>query len=287
MLWLILSLLTALSVAVRDVSVKLFKELHPLEVATVELFWSLPPLAAGCLLIPIPELDQTFWWAFLVSLPLNMVAYLLYIKAIKLSPLSLSIPFLSFTPVFMVLTGFVALGETINLWGALGIFFIVAGSYILNFNKTREGLLGPFGALIREKGSWLMLIVAFLFAFAAVVGKKAMLHSSPLFFTYFFFLVFNITTLIGLAITGKTNRHHLRHHRKKGIWLGSLLVIHVSCHALAITLTTAVYMIAVKRSSILFSVLLSWIILKERERKTRGLATACMFCGVLLVTLLG
>lgn len=285
--WFILSILTALSVAIRDVSVKFFKDLQPLDVAAIELFWSLPALAVGFLLIPIPPLDTTFWWNFLISIPLNVAAYILYLHSIKASPISLSVPFLSFTPVFMIFTGFVTLGETINIWGGSGIVLIVLGSYILNLNKSKEGLFKPFTALIHEKGSWLMMIVAFLFAFAAVVGKKAMLHSSPLFFIYFFFFVFNITILVGLIITKKTSWHQLKRHRKRGIWLGSLLMIHISCHALAIAIATAVYMVAVKRSSILFSVLLSWIILKEGERKIRGVGTVCMFCGVLLISLLG
>lgn len=287
MLWVTLSILTAISVAIRDVSVKFFKELQPLDIAAVELFWSLPALAIGSFLIPVPPLDATFWWNFFISIPLNVTAYILYLQSIKASPISLSVPFLSFTPLFMILTGFVALGETINLWGGLGIILIVLGSYILNLNKSKEGLFKPFSALFHEKGSWMMMIVAFLFAFAAVVGKKAMLHSSPLFFIYFFFLVFNITILIGLIVSRKINWHRLQHYKKKGIWLGSLLMIHISCHALAIVSATAVYMVAVKRSSILFSVLLSWIILKEGERKIRGMGTVFMFCGVLLITLLG
>jgi len=34
--------------------------------------------------------------------------------------------------------------------------------------------------------------------------------------------------------------------RWQGIWLGGLLVLHVGCHGLAIAISTAVYMVAVK-----------------------------------------
>lgn len=287
MLWFALSLLTALSVGIRDVSVKFFQDLKPLDVAAIELFYSLPLLIVGCLIFPVPVLDQTFWWMFLVSLPINWLAYILYLYAIKLSPISLTVPFLSFTPAFMILTGFITLGETINLWGGIGIGMIVTGSYVLNLNKAKQGLIKPFTALLHEKGSWIMLIVAFIFSLAAVIGKKAILHSSPLFFSFFFFLLFNITILIWLFAANKTSWQQIFLKNKKGIWLGSLLVVHVSCHALAISMATAVYMIAVKRSSILISVFLSWIILKEAKMKSRGLGTLCMFAGVLLITLLG
>ena len=52
----------------------------------------------------------------------------------------------------------------------------------------------------RTVGYTLNLIITILFSFAAVLGKKAILHSSPLFFSYFFFLVFNIAVLAGLAL---------------------------------------------------------------------------------------
>ena len=118
MLWFFLSLTTALSVAARDVSIKTYKEIDPPEIAVLELAWALPYFLLGSLLVEIPPLDKTFWWSFLISIPINIIAYVLYLYAIKMSPISLSVPFLAFTPVFMILTGFFILAETVNTWGA-------------------------------------------------------------------------------------------------------------------------------------------------------------------------
>ena len=287
MLWFFLSVLTALSVAARDVSIKTYDQLTPPEIAALELSWSLPLLLLGCFWVPLPELDQTFWWMFILSIPINILAYILYLYAIKISPLSLTVPFLAFTPVFMVLTGFFVLDEKINAWGGLGIGFIVIGSYILNFKKIQFGILKPFAALLYEKGSWFMLIVASLFAFAAVIGKKAMLHSSALYFTYYFFLIFNILILSALLISKQSSLKKIMQNYRKGSWLGALLIIHISCHGLAITISTAVYMVAIKRSSILFSVLMGWLILKEEDIKYRGIGTILMFMGMLFISILG
>jgi drug/metabolite transporter (DMT)-like permease len=287
MIWFFLSLTAALSIAARDVSIKTYEELDPPEIAILELFWALPYFFIGCFLIEIPPLDQTFWLTFVISIPLNILAYVLYLYALKISPLSLSIPFLAFTPAFMILTGFFILAETINIWGGLGIGLIVAGGYILHFKKTQRNFLAPFSSFLHEKGSWFMLIVAILFAFAAVIGKKAILHSSPLFFSYFFFLTFNITVLTGLLLGRRNNWQKIIHNSPRGLWLGSLLMIHISFHGLAIAISTAVYMVAVKRSSILFTVLLSWLLLKETDIRYRGFGTLLMFVGMLFITLLG
>jgi len=287
MTWFILTVVAAISIAARDVSIKTYEDLQPMEIAILELFWAIPALAAGFFFIEVPLLDGTFWWAFILSIPINFFAYILYLYAIKISPISLSVPFLAFTPAIMILTGFFILGETINLWGGMGIGLIVLGGYILHYNKAQSGLLAPFAAFAHEKGSWFMLIVATLFAFAAVIGKKAMLHSSPLFFSFSFFLVFNATVLTGLLISRKTDWQRIFKNSRKGMWLGFLLLVHISFHALAISISTAVYMVAVKRSSILFSVLLSWLILKESDIRYRGIGTLFMFAGMILITLLG
>ena len=287
MIWFFLSLTAAISIAARDVSIKTFEDLDPPEIAILELFWALPFFFLGCLLVETPPLDQMFWLTFILSVPINILAYVLYLYAIKLSPISLSVPFLAFTPVFMILTGFFILAETVNIWGGLGIGLIVLGGYILHFKKNQANFFTPFAAFLREKGSWFMLIVAILFAFAAVIGKKAMLHSSPLFFSYFFFLTFNITVLTGLILGRKNDWPKILRNTPKGMWLGCLLMVHISFHSLAIAISPAVYMVAIKRSSILFSVLLSWLILKEADIRYRGFGTLLMFAGMLFITLLG
>lgn len=287
MIWFFLSLITAISIAVRDVSIKTYKDLAPREIAILELFWALPFFFLGYLLIETPPVDHIFWWTFILSIPINILAYVLYLYAIKISPISLSVPFLAFTPAFMILTGFFILDETINMWGGMGIGLIILGGYVLHFKKNQTNIWAPFSAFVREKGSWFMFIVAVLFAFAAVIGKKAILHSSPLFFSYSFFLVFNVTLLAGLLLVGNNDWRKILHHTPRGIWLGSLLMIHISFHALAIAISTAVYMVAVKRSSILFSVLLSWFILKEADIRYRGPGALLMFTGMLFIIFLG
>ncbi|MFC1523779.1 EamA family transporter [Thermodesulfobacteriota bacterium] len=287
MTWFTFACLTACAVAFRDVSVKTYEDLHPMEIAGIEVFWSLPMFGLGFYLVPTPELGPEFWRIFFISLPLNTVPYLLYLYAIKVSPLSLSVPFLSFTPLFMILTGFFILQETISVWGGLGIGCIVAGSYVLNLGTVDKSLWAPLTALFREKGSWIMMIVAFLYAFAAVLGKEGILHSSPLYFSYFFFLTFNGLLLAGLLITRKVKIQTIFKNSGRGLWIGGLFMSHITTHGIAIALGTAAYMIAVKRSSILLSVLLSWLILKEGDIKHRGLGTLLMFCGAVLITLLG
>lgn len=288
MLWFTLALATALTVATGDaLTKKFFGGFSPYEMAVAASLYSLPFLLATIFFIPVPALDGVFWRTFGILVPLDTFAFYLYMKAIKLSPLSLSVPFLSFTPVFMIGTGFFILGEVPNSWGLIGIGLVVIGSYVLHANEVRYGYLAPFRAIFREPGSWLMLIVALLYSLLAVLGKKAIQHSSPLFFGFFFLAAFNLATLLVFPRLAKIQWGTLLRMPVQGVSVGLMLFLHVIFHSLAISMVKAVYMISVKRMSILFSVVYGWLLFKEAEISNRMLGAFLMFLGVICITLLG
>ena len=89
MLWLILSLVTAFFESLRDVANKTSSTLHNDYVIT----WSLNAFTA-LLLLPLtlilgtPTISPPFWNALLAGSFLNAIAFLYFIKAIRLSDLS-------------------------------------------------------------------------------------------------------------------------------------------------------------------------------------------------------
>jgi drug/metabolite transporter (DMT)-like permease len=288
MLWLILSLLTALAVAIQDTWVKkYFAHLSPYDMMVYPALYSLPFFLIGLCLSPRPSLDTIYWWCLVVSLPLNAVSFLLYMQAIRISPLSLTVPYLAFTPVFMIITGAIILGEIPNRFGVIGILITCIGGYVLNIDIGSFNFRDPFIAIIREKGSWLMLIVAFIFSFAAVVGKKGILHSSPLFFTISFFVAFNLTVIIGLLLVRKIDLKTYAVNPGKGLVAGTLLFLHAISHGFAISLTKAAYMISIKRFSILFGVIFGAIFFKERNIRVRLAGATLMLSGAAMIILRG
>ena len=61
--------------------------------------------------------------------------------------------------------------------------------------------------------------------------------------------------------------------------------VAMGCQMIAINLTFVAYVISVKRTSALFSVILGKIILKEKGIKERLLGAAIMVSGVFLITI--
>jgi drug/metabolite transporter (DMT)-like permease len=288
MLWFIFSFLTALAVASHDAWVKkFFADLSTYEMLAYPLIYSLPLQVLTLPFVPVPPLDSTFFSAFLMSLPINGIGFFLHLRAIQVSPLSLTLPFLSFTPVFMILTGALVLDEMPNALGISGICIICAGGYILNLAPGRHSALAPLKAILREKGSWLMLIVAFVYSLGAVFGKQAIVHSSPLFFAITFFTTLNIVLLVLFRACGKIKWQTFAARRQKGIVAGLLFFAHILLHAFAISLTKAAYMISVKRLSVIIGLIYGGVIFKERNLAVRTIGTLLMVAGAVVITLWG
>jgi drug/metabolite transporter (DMT)-like permease len=265
MLWLILSLLTALAVASQDVWVKKhFSHLTAYDMLAFPFLFSLPLFLLALPFVPVPPLDQTFYWSFQISLPLNFIPFFIYMKAIRVSPLSLTLPYLSFTPAFMIFTGYVFLNEMPNQWGLAGIVITCIGGYVLNLETGRYSFWAPIKAIFKETGSWLMLIVALIFSFSAVIGKKGILHSSPLFFTMTLFAVLSFLTVLVLLILGKIRLGTFRDDWAKGMAAGALFFVHALSHGFAISMVKASYMISVKRLSALIGIIYGGLFFNEK-----------------------
>lgn len=288
MLWFMLSLTAALSSAFSDtISKHFFSELTPYEMGLIRLLYVFPYLFIGIIIVPWPKLDMTFWACLAIGLPLEFAAFLSYMKAIKVSPLSLSIPFLAFTPAFVILTGYLLLGETLNTWGILGIVLMVVGSYVLNLSKMKGEWLNPWKAIFKEQGSRLMLLTSLIYSFTATLGKLAIRHSSPQFFSVSYFLIFTFFVFCLFPFMTGVKIGNLVKRPFPGIMAGIVLAITIFSHNFAISLIQAAYMLSVKRSSLLFAVIFGAIFFKEEKIKERLLGASIMMAGVCVIAFVG
>jgi drug/metabolite transporter (DMT)-like permease len=282
MLWFVLALATAFFSAGEAVLFKrFFGDRPPYEMIVWPMAWSLPLFAGYLLLSDAPEVQQGFWSVMAVMLPLNMAAFLIQTWAIRLSPISLTVPFLSFTPAFMLGTGYVILGEAIPVQGVAGIACIVAGSWLLNRAPAASGrtcgagaaLLEPFRAVYREKGSMLMLLAAFIWSLTAVLSKKLALLGTPM-----LLLIFGFT---------RVSPRCLRERPLAGAALGVCMFGQIVFHYLAITLVAAAYMIAVKRLNGVISVAFGRLVFGERVTLWRTAGACVMGAGAAMIALAG
>ena len=285
MTWFLLSFISALTLATADALTKrFFGDLPPYRMGLTRILAIAPWMILSLFFLPPAVPDQTFWLAIASALPLELTAFFLYMRALKLSPLSLSLPFLAFTPVFMIVTGRFILDETITAGGGLGIGLIVLGAYILNLSKMKMGFLGPVKAVYREPGSWIMLCISLLYAFTAPIGKIAVLHSNPWFFAAVYNLVLTvIIVLLWPAAGNEKGAPGLFSRPIPMLLLGLIASTENFCHMMAIAQVEAAYMIAIKRMSLLFGVLYGAWWFGEEKITERLAGAAIMVAGVFLI----
>ena len=223
-----------------------------------------------------------------IAIPFEILAYYIYLSAIRIAPLSLSVPYLSFTPVFAILTAALLLQERISFQGFLGILMVTAGAYVLNIERFVHHPLAPFKAIFKSPGSRRMLMVAFIWSLTSALGKKGVQLSDPVFFGVFYTLSVSVPMLAiaGWRITRRAATVNLK--GRNSIWLllgGLVTALATIAHFHAIKLAPVSYMIAVKRTSLIFSVLYGGLIFKEERLRLRLLGTSIMLSGVVVLYL--
>ncbi len=286
MTWVVLSLLTALCESLKDVfSKKGLADIDEYVIAWSLRFFAVPFLLPILFFVKLPALTKDFWLALFLGGGLNAICTILYMKAIKRTALSLAVPLVAFTPLFLLLTSPFMIGEFPDLSGIGGILLIVLGSYVLNFSATPRGYLAPFRALFKESGPRLMLLVAFLWSITANCDKIGIRNSSPLFWgiatTAFMSLVLAPIMLYKSPRAIKQIPTVL----KKLIPIGFFCALTVIFQMLAVSLTLVAHVIAIKRTSTIMSVLWGFLIFKEGGIKERLVGASIMVVGVLLISL--
>lgn len=288
--WLWLALLSAFSLASADAATKAWlrdwsaRELLLVRFTLVGLLMS--PLLAG--LPPLASLPSALWGLLLILVPLELAAMWLYMAAIRDHPLSLTLPYLALTPVLAMLGAWLLLGERIAPLGGLGIFLVVAGAWLLNLDQTRwrdwRGWVAPLAAMHRQRGARLMLGVAALYALTSTLGKQAtQLLPAEVFAAFYFAVLGLVAALLVLAprprLAGSLV-HRLVRRPWPALLVAGLLGVMVYTHFTAIQQVEVAYMMAVKRTSLVFGVLYGILLFREPGLATRLPAGLVMLLGI-------
>ncbi|ACL05901.1 protein of unknown function DUF6 transmembrane [Desulfatibacillum aliphaticivorans] len=284
-MWIILALACGFCLATSDMLCKkaLVKE-DSLTVAWARLAFASPFLAVFIFSGETPSNPPLFlaWLAALV--PLEILSLFLYMGALKKSPLSLTVPFLALTPGFIIITGWLILGEKVDSAGLAGVGLVTAGAYVLTATDKQSGILGPVKNFFSEPGCLMMAGVAAIYSVTASGGKKLILLSSPLYVgcVYFFAVLLALSGIVAVRPGGlKRVRGVLG---SKLMWaLGASQAGMIATHVLAISMAPAAHMVSVKRSSLFFGVLYGILVFKEKDARYRAPGSLIMLAGVMVL----
>ena len=133
----------------------------------------------------------------LILIFIGLLSAILFLKAIKQSDLSLTIPLLSLSPMFSSLFSFFFLNEKLTNIQYFGIFSIIFGTLVLYSKKINlNDILKSFKVLSTNKSAKLMIIVAIIWSLTPVLDKICLksstinIHGFIQSFGMFLFLIF-------------------------------------------------------------------------------------------------
>lgn len=255
------------------------------------------------LLNGIPVIGPRFFLAVAATSVLNIIATTLTFRALVSSDISLAVPMLSFTPLFLVGTAALLLGEFPSMIGSLGIVIVVAGSYILNMARGHTRITDPFRDMIAHPGIMAMLVVAFLYSVSINFDKMVVQNSDPFFGSGIVFLVLGTSfgLIAALARYGFLPRRLMPPQRPAiprepaeprssgkyllmaGLLTGALITIEAAAINTAYLLQIVPYVIAIKRMSLILIVLYGTLIFRETDLVRRLAGAGLMVSGVILI----
>lgn len=312
MIWPLLALTGAIAQAAYSTGVKmLLPKVSPFFLAGCSFLIASCVLCFLSFLAGIPELSSGFLPAVAVTVAINILATILSYRALSISDLSLCLPMLAFTPVFLILTSFLILGEVPSLVGFGGILLVGAGSFLLATGKSPTSFLAPCATLVRNPGVRMMLVVAFLYSISVTYDKVVVETSDPIFGSSIVYGLLGMSFLAGAGIgllkgeglvihpgssrgigplMGKERVFNPGTSRGIGLLLlalGLILALEAVSVNLAYTQSIVPYVISIKRLSIFFAVLFGGFFLSEGGIRQRAAGSLVMVAGTVLIALWG
>jgi len=288
MTWFWLTLITALTQAVKDAFLK--KSLGSIDPGVVMLAYTGGAavfLWIGVIASPMPILGPSFWPLLAVAGIFGGVTFWLYGRALQCGDLSLTLPMLAFTPLFLLVTSPLTLGEFPEPGGLAGIALVVAGAYVLNLRESRHGVLGPIKALFTHPGSRLMLLVAAVWSIGANLDKLGLQASSPALWVASVYTASALAIVPGVMARCRGVGRQLARSPGPLLAAGILEAVGLFCQMHALLLTQVAYVIAIKRLSIIFGVLLGAAVFREPDLRQRLPGAIVMVIGVFFIAVFG
>ncbi len=257
-------------------------------------------LFAANFALGFPEIDSRFWAVSLTTGVLNGIASPLMLKAYDLGVFSSVYSKILLTPVFMLLTSFLLLGEQPSLLGIFGVLLTVCGLWVISGKniksepKAIEGVVSVLNETEKKKvkdlrkAELLGILVAFIYSISVNYDKLSAAYSNAVFAPAVSFVFVALTNIAYLLIVRKpsgiipTERHALSHVRYL-LLVGAILGGSSILHNLALLNGPAAYTIAIKRIAVLFGVFWGWRFFKEKEVGRKALGALVAVLGVLMI----
>lgn len=233
--------------------------------------------------------DVSTFTILAISAGLNSITNITAIKAVKHSDLSIVWPLWALTIPFLLVTSFFITGEVPNIYGTLWVLIMFVGTYFLWLHHIKQGgILEPLRAVYNDTWARYMLITAFLWGITSPLDKLGI--QSLWVINRLLYVNLSVSILIALYMiwvkkSFPVKKLFQKKYAKKMFSISLIGGVGGLIQMMALKYTLVIYVIALKRASGMFSVILGWIFFKEKNIAQKFLAAAIIFLWVLFMIL--
>ncbi|MCA9392006.1 EamA family transporter [candidate division WWE3 bacterium] len=287
--WLALggSIFSSLSIIINK---KALRSINPTVLTWVLFAFPIPFLLVYFVVQGFPSVGSLFWIGVFCSAFMFVISKTLTMESIKHDDLSKVYPLNSLSSVFAYFLALLFLSEHITVVALLGLIVSVFGVYILNAGKRGEGLLEPLKYLVKHKGSRIIIIASLLGGATAVTDKMAILGSvtnDPL-----LPLLAENSIMVLILFFYMQKRERDWTDQVKGNWRWLLIagILYFITNIFVFTSFAGgpvALAIGIKKLQVLFILVLSLILFKDKPSRYAWLGSVLMLIGVLMIKLGG
>lgn len=297
-IWFLLSLGSAISNSATQVIQKWAVNAGRLSKISITFLASLTASAVLFLLsglvIGIPALQPGFWVAILITGILNAVAFPVMLKAYSIGEFSSVYSMILLTPVFLVFTSFVFLGESPSWLGLVGVILTVVGLSVVTLRDHKHIQVPDF-----KRGNWLGVLVALIWSITVNFDKLSARYSDAFFAPAMSFAILAVCFAGYLLIRHRSLIVRINNvvepasppasvgSIKPILLIVALLGLSMSLgnilHNAALLSGPASYTIAIKRTGVLLGVFWGWLFFKEKDIAKKVVGAAIAVAGVVAI----
>lgn len=247
-------------------------------VLTMVLVTASAALWAVVLLPVLPSPSPESWPYIALSAALQIVYFALVARIYRIADMSQTYPIMrGAAPLIVALAGKIFLDETLSSPAWLGVCIICSGILIMLWSggqKSREGLiLALLNALV-------------ISGYTLVDGIGVRLSAAPASYTLWIFLITGASIVCWATLTQwSQTRDYLRLNWHLGAVGGLGTLVSYGLALYAMTQAPVAVVAALRETSILFSAVISWLILKEHITVVRCVSVCVIAIGAITLRL--
>ena len=261
-------------------------------VSPIVLYWATlavatPVLFVSAFIHAIPRVNKYFFIGVFFSILLYTFSKILIYHSIRGAHLSHVYPLIALGPIVTLFAAsFPPLSEQLTSLGLLGAAISIIGSYVLNISAMREGIWEPFKILLRNRLALLMLFAVIISGFVPIFDKFAINNTEPRSSLFTVFVANILSVVIMLPYVFKNRKIFIKEISTNKIplfVLGILFGVSSIFAFLALGSGNVGIVSAVFRSQVLFTLLFSFLFLKDRPRAETIIGTIIMILGLVIL----